>query len=561
MKKLITVITSLIVIAAAGKAAQLHSKADMKVETADFSVSSDRSHRPSAYCRMADGSPVGENISTSENFCISGMADGNMSLLTYDGLPAYCIGLHTQNAPTALMQVTKLSDIPYNSDEYGAVFRMAAAGASTGTTAYGLSDTDLYYVTQCAVRCYLYGTGSENLAFFDDNGNLNTDMTNEFHRISSAAYETYIPYEPVLTIDQSAAYDEKTFTDDKCFFRYGPFYVYSEYTDIPGYSISASETDGWSVITPLSELTDTESVYEYTADTPFYVYINSAYEEEIALEITSEKNVTRYDPTVYLAGSENCQDIFQLRITSSDETMYGNIILKNTDTTGDLKVSKHFMADNTEISDKYLISQPRFAIKNEKDKYISGIQSDSKIVFDHFSEEPVEYALSSASEIYVSGLPVGEYRIFEIQGASGFEARETEVMIYNSVELDVCDFINESITTTTVTTPAETTTTATETTTGTETSATSVTVPETFTVTVTEETFGTDITEYFETETVSESTAEESEEYSQISLNTPSVSVPRVPGTPKTGDNRFPVSILIPLMTLSASIALKFRKC
>ena len=64
MKKFIALISSLIVLGAAGAGTMLHSKADMKIETAEFSVSADRSQRPSSYCRNADRSPVSRDYSS-----------------------------------------------------------------------------------------------------------------------------------------------------------------------------------------------------------------------------------------------------------------------------------------------------------------------------------------------------------------------------------------------------------------------------------------------------------------------------------------------------------------
>lgn len=575
MKKLITVISLISVLAVTGTATIIKSKADIKTEKTEFAVSSDRSIRPSAYCRYTDGSPVGNELSTSDNFCISGMAGGNMSLLSYDGRPAYCIGLHTQNAPTSLMQVTKLSDIPYDSEEYGAVFRIAAAGASTGTTEFGLSDTDLYYVTQCAVRCFLYNTGADNLAFFDENGNINNEMTNEFRRISEAAYSSYIPFDTELTIDDSQASEEKIFSGDKCYFRYGPFYTYSEYTDIEYYTLSGFEGNDSVIISSFEEITDYTSEFTYESSAPFYVYIDSVYEEELNININSDTHVTRYSPTVYLSGNDGYQNIFQLNITDSDESLSGNLTLKNTDTTGDLKLNKKFLADNTEIIDHNLILQPRFVIINEQGKYVSGIQSDGQIVFDHFSDEPIEYSLTENSEIYVSGLPVGEYRIIEEQGAEGYTAQESELSLTNTNELNFCEFVNVSIVTTTETTVittttfTETTSSMSETTTvtsGTTAITTGSTVQETtalsdFTLTLPSETpLRTDISEEYETESVTtDSTIPETEFTTLNTVKTPAISVRKTPGSPKTGDSKFPLASLISLMAVSAVSLIIFR--
>lgn len=547
MKKIFALISSVVVLCAVGAGTALHSKADMKVETADFSVSADRSQRPSSYCRNADGSPVSSDYSSSENFCISQYANGNETVMSYDGYPAYCIGNHLQNAPTSLMQATRCSDIPYDDPEYAAIFRIAAAGASSGRTDYSLSSTDLYYVTQCAIRGYLYGIAPESLAFFYEDGTLNDNMTNEFFRISYAAREEYIPFSSELKTASSDEAPVQVFTDEKCYFRYGPFQPYSEYTDISYYTLECDAEENV-IISAFSDFVASESKTEFQSDLPFYVYIDSTYTEEVNISINSEAHVTRYNPTVYLSSDAAFQNIFQISITDADERLSGELRLVNTDTTGDIRLNKKFLADNMELNDLSLISQPRFSVKNQNGKYVCGIQSDGKIIFDHFSAEPVEFALTSDSIIYISGLPVGEYTVCEIKGADGFEALNSEITLSNTIELNTCEIINESIITTTT---AAVTTTVTENTTVSETTTASditFTLPET-TVLL------TNITEEVFSETTAETTEESTETSPSIKYSNPSN--PKIPHSPKTGDNRYPGSALIVLLTVSGLIVFR----
>lgn len=545
MKKIISVIISSVVLTALGTGTMLHSKADMKIEKASFSVSADRSHRPSAYCRNADGSAISHDYSSSDNFCISQYANGNATIMSYDSFPAYCIGNHLQNAPVSLMQATRCSDIPYDSEEYGAIFRIASAGASSGTTEYGLDETDLYYVTQCAVRTYLYGISPDSLAFYDDNGNLNEAMTNDFIRISNAANETYIPFESIIETDSSESSAVPVYTEDKCFYRYGPFYTYSEYTDFDTYTVEIRNTDSPVIISAMSDIISTESETRFESDYPFYVFIDASYEEEITLDLNAETTVTKYDPTVYLSDDQNYQNIFQIRITDSNELLSGELSLKNTDTKGDIQLNKKFIAENTEIYDLDLISQPRFSIKNEYGKYINGIQSDGKIIFDHFSEEPSEFSLTSDSVIYVSGLPAGEYTICEIKGANGYEARDAEIIINNTAELNTCEIVNESIVTTTEITTSETT--ASETTADTE-----------ITIILTTATYMTNIAETTTPEIITSETTSETQTLSTHPVTVKTPSNPRIPHSPKTGDSR-KIYFLLVMITLSG-IVIAFNK-
>jgi len=576
MKKLITALSVAAVLATSGVLTMLHSKADMKVETSSFCVSMDRSVKPSAYCRQSDGSPVSRELSSSENFCITGSANGHMTSLTCEGLPAYCIGTHRQNAPSSLMQVTRLSDIPYDSAEYGAIFRMAAAGASTGHTEYGLNGYDLYYVTQCAVRSYLYNLNPDSLAFYDETGNYNESMTEEYRRIFRASSEESAPFESTLIISGGDCEPEKEYTEDKCYFRYGPYIPYSEFTDFACYTITGAEDNPNVIISAEEDISTADPETEYSSGTPFYVYLDSAYEEEITLNINSETHISRYDPTVYLAANSSFQSIFQLRIQDYDELLAGNLTLKNTNTSGDIQLDKKFLASDSEINDINLIAQPRFTVKNENGKYVSGISSDGIIIFDHFSDEPVEYALSADSEIYISGLPVGEYSIYEIKGAEGYEARESEIFISNTHDINTCEFINESVTTTTtavtttVTTTPVSTTPLSTTSEYSETTVTSVTTMPEITFTLNSETtFITDITEESKTETETvTSTGITSDTTAEVSINTPRMnivsvktpSVPRLPGTPKTGDSRYPLPFILAAMSLAAVVFSLTRK-
>ncbi len=588
MKKSLSVIITVAVLAAGSTAFALKPKADVKTETTSFSVSSDRSRAPSAYCRRSDGSPVGSEYSTSDNFCICGSAMGNASILTYDGLPAYCIGDHIQNSPVSLMQVTKLTDIPYDSEDYGAVFRMASGGASTGTTYYGLNETDLYYVTQCAIRTWLYDMEPDSLAFFDADGNYHEGMSEEFRRIYNTAYDEPDPECTGIITDDSGAETKTVYYGDKCFFRYGPFVPYAENADIEYYEINYSSDDAEAVITPFGDLINLNSENRYNAETPFYVYLNAAYSGELELEITSEIHTEKYSPVVYLSSDDRYQDIFQIQMTDFNEELFGYYSLSNSDNTGSIKLNKRFLAGEADICDSSLISQPRFTVKNSDGKYISGIQCDGVVIFDHFSDTPVEYALTENSDICISGLPLGEYTAYEVKGAEGYEALECEIPVNNTYATDICNFVNVSVTTTAATTPEVTTTTeevttavttaetttetvsetpvtettedvttdSTTVTTVTTTVSTSVTGTETtfeeITLTLpTEVTYMSEITETHETEKVTTSETENTSETHQVSRKQRSDS--RISATPKTGESGFPAAAVLVLMAFSAA--------
>lgn len=565
MKKTITIISAAAVLLAVIAGTTIKARADMKVETTSFSVTADRSRKPGAYCRNADGTPISTDYSTCDNFCISQYADGNASIMSYDGAPAFCIGTHQQNAPYSLIDVEKRSDIPFDDPAYAMIFRIAAAGSSTGTSAYGLNDADLYYVTQCAIRAHLYNIPTENLAFFDENGNRNDAMTAEFIRLRQAAEQS-----PAVTPAELVLYDEyaeavPVYIEDSCYYRYGPYYTYNTQTEISYYTVNISEENEHIFVSSDQSPSVTENTSGFSASDAFYIYIDAVYTEEAAFTINTETVVTDYSPTVYIAYDKSYQDIFQLKISEQPKNISTELKLKNTNTTGEIMLNKRFIADELDITDASLISQPRFTIKNTAGKYVSGIISNGKIIFDHFSNEPVEYALSSDSTLYISGLPTGEYYISEVQGAKGYTAENAEISINNTHELDTCEIINVSETTTVITTPVVTTTEA-LTTTGTttscettssvtseavtsisttettseETTVSNTTAPE-ITITLPEETtLMTDITKTYETATSTETTTTASVKAPEVQpVQTVHVFTPkstRIPYSPSTGD-------------------------
>lgn len=570
MKKIISIITAAGVISAIGAATIMHSKANVKMEKTSFTVTSDRTRTPSAHCKNADGSGVGREYSTSDSFCICKSAKGNMSYLSYDGIPAYCIGRHNQNAPLSATEVIKYTDIPYDSEKYGAVFRIASAGASTGTTEYGLNENDLYYVTQCALRSYLYNLPLEYFAFFNPDGSYNESMTLEYRRLLNAVNEPSIPEFYTISTDDSLAYTEQIIIDNRPYLRYGPYSVYSPETEITNYTVKTDNNDNAHISVSEDIFSDSD-YYEFNSNEAFYIFIDSAYQDEINVSVNSDIYRKKCEPVVFVSNNDTIQDIFQIKLTDTNEHLSCELKLQNRDNTGDVQLNKKFIADGTDIYDIALIEQPRFSIKSENGLYINGVQTSEKIIFDHFSEEPVLFSLNADSTLSVSGLPTGNYFICEVEGAEGYTAELPEILVNNTPELNTCEIINVSettpvITTTEVTTTETTTETTTDTTTDTTTEIT--TSPNISTFTITESSFMTEITTPEETTVTTFSTTPETTvETTCTTTVSKSVSTtritplkPKLPSAPKTGESGYTIYVLIMSLSSSAVIALKTLK-
>ena len=425
MKKLIPIFALITLIVTTGAITILHSNADIKIEKTQLSVEADRSQPPSAYCKNADGSSLGWEYSNSGYLCIDCNFHGNVNIMSYEGNIAYCIGHHNQKSPTSYTQADKYTDIPLDSPEYSAIFSAAAAGASGENGIYELSRTDICYVTQCAIRSIVYGIPSENLAFFDSDNNYNAAMTDEFHHLRQAASQPIQSKQAVLEFEN---------------------------TGISEYTVSYTGSEFEIFASDISEPFDITQTHIFNSASSFYIFINAKYQEAVPVTVTADTVVTTYSPTVYLSYDSGYQNIAQLKISDSLINLKNEFTLQNYNTTGEIIITKKFLSENTQISDTDLIAQPRFTVRCSNNLYVNGIYSNGKIIFDSFTDIPIEYSLNTDnSSLCISELPIGEYFICETKGADGFYAKIPEISILNTGGTATTDYINYKQTTVTTT--------------------------------------------------------------------------------------------------------------
>lgn len=583
-KKIIPILSALIITATA---TIIHSKADMKIEQTDFSVSTDNTQKPSAYCMMSDGSQIPWEQSFSGYFCIPGCNDNNVNMMSFDGIPAYCIGRHDQKSPTTTNQVDKCTEITLDTPEYAQIFSITALGYGCSESAYGLNDIDFYYVTQCAIRSMLYGIPIENLAFYDTDGNINPYMNDEFARLRNSADTPLANNENTMTvISDTATVSEPIYIEDDCYFRYGPFSPYCNF-DFGTYNVNFADENDYIFLSESPDASVNEDIFTFEQSDEFYVYINALCQDEIIFSLNTDVSDIIYDPVIYLTHDDTYQDIAQMKLTDRTETVNTEFSLRNTDTTGDMVINKIFRLDDKKITDDKLTIQPRFTIKNSEGKYVNGIYANDVVLFTNFTDTPVEYPLCvSSSSLTVENLPIGDYIISESQGAEGYMPIHELIEMRNSSETDTIDFINykstppetvgqpsETTTTTQITTPSETTTTTTQITTSetttteqTTTSESTTTFPE-FSITTTA--FSTYITtsDTPQTTTVSETTSETTVTTTPETTPAPPVKTtprsmpPRVYQSPPTGDTTpFPAIISAFFLSLTTAVALRRKK-
>ncbi len=576
LKKIIPVTTAILITATA-TISKL--KADMKIEQMSFSVVTDTSNKPSAYCMNSDGSQISWDYSFSGYFCIPGCMDNNVNMMAFDNIPAYCIGRHDQKSPTSTNQVDKCTDIDLSSPEFAKIFSITANGYGCGESMYGLNDVDFYYVTQCAIRSTIYGIPSENLSFFDISGNINPYMNDEFIRLCNSADTTLINEEKSLTLENSSDC-LPVYIEDSCYYRYGPYRPTAENFELLSYTVNFEDKDNFIFLSEDFNASANQDIYDFEANDEFYVYINALFQDETTFTIETETTQTIYDPIIYLTHDDTFQDIAQMKLSTRTTPVSVDFSLTNVDTTGTMVVNKIFKDENKIITDDKLISQPRFTIQNKDGKYVNGIYTNDVVIFTNYTDSPVEFPLcKSSSSLCIENLPVGDYKITESKGATDYLAIDEILEITNTSDTDTVEFINykifipevakQPVTETTTTTPAPTTTTTTYTeqttyqTTQTEEITTS---PTEFPITTT--TQQTALTTSYLTETTSHTTTTvTTSETTTITTpappakTTPKSMPPRIYQSPPTGDTTpLPAIISALFLSLTTAVVLKRKK-
>ncbi|MDO5561048.1 MAG: hypothetical protein Q4F95_15840 [Oscillospiraceae bacterium] len=529
MKKFLAVIFLLIIVLTSGAFTIWKLRADITVESADFSVTIDTGTSPSAYCMCADGSMMPYEYSNSGYLCIDKNLYGHINHMTFEGEPVYCIGRHTQRSPGSTTTVDKCSDIPLDSPEYAAVFSAANAGASHMKGIYGLSEYDMYYVTACALRSIVYGISPDSAAFYDTNHNYNEAMTNEYRHLLECSAQPVRQTSSKIRFNTDGICAVQVTADDKCYYRYGPYNPEADEPADNTYNLSVSVPDSVCFISCDPEAHNSSSCTSYNFGDSFYVYINASYTDNVSISVKAALNTTDYYPVVYLAADSSYQNIARLSVSENTVTNETQLVLSNSNTCGDLRITKKFMDNGESITEPGLSDEPRFTIQTADNLYVAGTFEDGVLTYESYTPFKTEYGLNTQSnDLIVKNLPVGEYIINESKGAEGYVAEIDTISVCNTAFEDEVVFINNAI-------HEETTTVCT-------TDITQLTSP-------TELTSETTLTSEQTTQLTTINTDTPSQSQVSAASSTP-VCIKMMPGSPKTADKDCIPTILCLLLSL-----------
>ncbi len=450
MKKLLYIPIIPFIIFLMAVAFSLHSKAELQTEDIPFSLESQKGIQPSAYCMNSDGTKLSDEYSFSGYFCIPGYSDNSINLMIYEGEYAYCIGTHSQKSPLSVTDAVKCTEIEYDDANYKQYISALISGTTTNT--YGLSETDMYYITQCALRTIRYGLPEDMMAFFSPDGIENTEMTSEYRRILSESKNIHSPAEKHISINSSESVHNLKIENNKPYILYGPYYAEADF-EYDSLYVSVEEKEQNVLLTDQNgccfynemEIKDGEA---------FYVMLDSLSEDECTIAITAPVTAAELSPVLYLAKNDSFQDIIQIKKFEKNSIISSELKIKNENVQGTLSIQKVFEDSGIQITDNYLNKQPRFTIKLESEElYANGIYTEDGILFTSFSDTPVEFALDEKSgNLSISGLPAANYIISESKGAEGYYPEENEKEINLNSEGCTVRFLNIK------NTPPETTT-------------------------------------------------------------------------------------------------------
>lgn len=450
MKKLLYIPLVSVVIIILAAAFSLHSKAELQTEDIPFSLESQKGIQPSAYCINSDGTKLSDEYSFSGYFCIPGNSDDSINLMIYEGDYAYCIGTHSQKSPLSVTDAVKCTEIDYDDANYKQYISALTAG--TTENIYGLSETDMYYITQCALRTIRYGLPEDMLSFFSPDGIENTEMTSEYRRILSESHIINSPEKKQISINSIDSTGNLKIENKKPYMSYGPYYAEADF-ECDSLLISVKDNDNKILLTDQNGIVFHNEM-EIKNGEAFFIMLDSLSEEEYTIVITTSVSSVESSPVLYLAKDDRYQDIIQIKSKEKDDIISAELRIKNEETYGTLNIQKIFEDSGIQITDHNLYKQPRFTIKlDHEELYADGIYTDKGIIFTSFSDTPTEFALDeNTGYLSISGLPTANYIISESKGAEGYYSEETEKEI--SLNSDGCtvDFINKKIN------PPETTT-------------------------------------------------------------------------------------------------------
>lgn len=440
MKKYLTIPIITIIILLFTAVFCIHSKAEMQTEDIPFSLESQKGITPSAYCINADGTRLSDEYSYSGYFCIPGKSDDSINIMIYEGDYAYCIGTHKQKSPLSVTDAVKCTQIDNDDEKYRQLISALYAGTSENPN--NLSNTDMYYITQCALRTIRYNLPEDMLAFYDTDGNPNEQMTSEYKRILSASHNRDTVMSGNISVNDKASVRCLKIIDNTPFYLYGPFYPEADF-NCESFSVTAEENNNNILLTDSNFTIHNEELKLQTGEA-FYVMLNSKLEKEINISVRAMSGYTEYIPVVYLAKNDSYQDIIQLKKEEKTHITETKLNLRNSDVPGTLTIHKIFKENEIPLEDHDLFKQPRFTVKLASENlYAGGINTNNGIEFSSFSETPTEFSLDEKTGTFtLYGLPTGEYIICESQGADGYDPENAEQTISVNSQKSELTFVN-----------------------------------------------------------------------------------------------------------------------
>ena len=386
-------------------------------ESLNLSVILDTSKKPSAYCMTHGGSPITSSYSTSNYFCIDKSHDGNVLFMTYQNNPVYCIGTHHQLIPQNEVPVNSEADKSLDS-QYARLYSAAITGFSDPTTNYSkLNDVDFYYVTQCAIRAILYDIPYQALAFYNIDGTINNAMTEEFINIMIKS-RTALTNSPQISVNENVN-KEIVSIENNFYYKIGPYQARPTSGQFETYSVLINgHENSFASKNPSLSTIEKETLFNYNES--FYVYTPANTNTSLNIEISSNTFHKIYTPTVLLAEDTTYQNVFYINHSPNTSNVKTNFNISSEVALGSLTINKTLLTKDGIISDEALYKQIAFTIKNIDSLYLNSTSLNGNYSFSSFSNSSTIYNLDEKGSIFINNIPIGDYFISEIQGASGF---------------------------------------------------------------------------------------------------------------------------------------------
>lgn len=417
-----------------------------------LNANKDISTAPYSYCVNSDGSKISNSYSNSGYLCIDSSHNNKACVMTYNGEYVYCMGNYDEHTPDGTVTGQLYDDVALTNSDYSKMFAAAFAGASGNTNVNGVTGTDLYYVTQCAIRALHYGISANSLSFYTASGTYNADMTAAFRTIMSAANTSLKNQTGKVSISGSA---NQTLVNINgvSYWRSGPYTP--TFTDCTpaNYSVVLSNNSAFhsSSATP----TSTSNSRGYTAGSSFYVYSPANSKGSTTINVNASVTLNQYNPTVYLVES-GYQNVIGIKdVTSQVDIKEGTEVAWDT-AVGSLRLNKQMATNDGIILDQdevsySLMKDCQFVLKDSTGAYLTATYNSSTSTYTCTGttasiNSATKFAVSvlSGRNMYttINNVPIGTYTVAEKKGMDGYTlAADKNVTIENNAQSAVT-FVN-----------------------------------------------------------------------------------------------------------------------